>query len=130
MKKKIIQIVIFIISLLVAFIIGKFSSKRDNDKLKTELNNAINKLTEIEKKNEILIKLTEEQNNLIDYLYDENQNSKNCINSIKEINLSTEEKLNNLNSSNESISSSLNEIKEINRILKEYFNSISSVMEE
>ena len=130
MKKKIIQIVIFIISLFVAFIIGKFSSKRDNDKLKTELNNAINKLTEIEKKNEILIKLTEEQNNLIDYLHDENQNSKNCINSIKEINLSTEEKLNNLNSSNESISSSLNEIKEINRILKEYFNSISSVMEE
>ena len=51
------------------------------------------------------------------------------IESIKEINLSTKEKLNNIESSNISAMNSVNKLKENNKILREYFNSVSSITE-
>ena len=130
MKKKIIYISIFIISILLAFLFGKFSSKKDTSQLQNDLKTATDKLTNIEKRNEELIQLTEKQENIINNLEVENQNSTKNIQSIKEINLLTAEKLNKLESSAESAINSLNKLKENNQILREYYNSITSVVEE
>ena len=130
MKKKIIQIVIVIACIIISFVVGKFSSKKDNTQLRNELKNTIEKLEQSEKDKEELIKLTEEQSYLINSLETENQNSKNHINSIREINSSTGIKLNQLESSTDSISNSLNKLKENNKILKEYFNSTTLILEE
>lgn len=130
MKNKIIYISIFIISILLAFLFGKFSSKKDTSQLQNDLKTTTDKLTNIEKRNEELIQLTEKQESIINNLEVENQNSAKNIQSIKEINLSTAEKLNKLESSDESAINSLNKLKENNQILREYYNSITSVVEE
>jgi DNA repair exonuclease SbcCD ATPase subunit len=130
MKKKIIYISIFIISILLAFLFGKLSSKKDTSQLQNDLKTATDKLTDIEKRNEELIQLTEKQESIINNLEVENQNSTKNIQSIKEINSSTAEKLNKFESSAESTINSLNKLKENNQILREYYNSITSVVEE
>ena len=85
---------------------------------------------DVEKRNEELIQLNEEQKVIINELSLENQNSTKHIESIKEISSSTKEKLNNLEFSADSAMSSINKLKENNKILKEYFNSVLCVMEE
>lgn len=130
MKKKIIYISIFIISILFAFLFGKFSSKKDVSQLQNDLKTATDKLTEMEKRNEELIRLTDKQELIINNLDVENKNSAKHIELIKEINSSTKKKLNELESSSDSAMTSLNKLKENNKILKEYFNSIVSVTEE
>ena len=130
MKKKIIYISIFIISILLAFLFGKLSFKKDTSQLQNDLKTATDKLTDIEKRNKELIQLTEKQESIINNLEIENQNSAKNIQSIKEINSLTAEKLNKLESSAESAINSLNKLKENNQILREYYNSIISIMEE
>ena len=130
MKKKIIYISIFIISILLAFLFGKLSSKKDTSQLQNDLKTATDKLIDIEKRNEELTQLTEKQESIINNLEVENQNSAKNIQSIKEINSSTAEKLNKFESSAESTINSLNKLKENNQILREYYNSITSIVEE
>ena len=130
MKNKIIYICISITFIIISFFVGKFDSKKDISQLQNELMIANDKLTNVEKRNEELIQLNEEQKVTIDKLNLENQNSAKHIKSIKEINSSTKEKLNNLESSADSAMSSINKLKENNKILKEYFNSVTSIMEE
>ena len=130
MKNKIIYIYISITFIIISFFVGKFDSKKDISQLQTDLKIANDKLSDVEKRNEKLIQLNEEQKVIINELSLENQNSTKHIESIKEINSSTKEKLNNLESSVDSTMSSINKLKENNKILKEYFNSILCVMEE
>ena len=130
MKKKIIYICISITFIIISFFVGKFGSKKDISQLQNELMIANDKLTNVEKRNEELIQLNEEQKVMINELSLENQNSTKHIESIKEINSSTKEKLNNLESSVDSTMSSINKLKENNKILKEYFNSVLCVMEK
>ena len=130
MKNKIIYIYISIIFIIISFFVGKFDSKKDISQLQNDLKIANDKLSYVEKRNEKLIQLNEEQKVIINELSLENQNSTKHIESIKEINSSTKEKLNNLESSVDSAMSSINKLKENNKILKEYFNSILCVMEE
>lgn len=130
MKKKIIYICISITFIIISFFVGKFDSKKDISQLQNDLKIANDKLSNVEKRNEELIQLNEEQKVIINELSLENQNSTKHIESIKEINSSTKEKLNNLESSVDSAMSSINKLKENNKILKEYFNSILCVMEE
>ena len=130
MKKIIIYIYILIISITISFFVGKFDSKKDISQLQNELMIANDKLTNVEKRNEELIQLNEEQKVTIDKLSLENQNSAKHIKSIKEINSSTKEKLNNLESSADSTMNSINKLKENNKILREYFNFVSSITEE
>lgn len=111
------------------FLFEKFSSKKDISQLQNDLKITNDKLADIEKRNENLIQLNEEQKVIINELDLENQNSAKCIESIKEINLSTKEKLNNIESSNNSAMNSVNKLKENNKILREYFNSVSSITE-
>lgn len=129
MKHKIVYSVIFIISITIAFLFGKFHSK-NNIELENNLKIATDKLTEMEKRNEELIRLTDKQELIINNLDVENKNSTKHIELIKEINSSTKKKLNELESSSDSAMTSLNKLKENNKILKEYFNSIVSVTEE
>ena len=128
MKNKIIYISITFI--IISFFVGKFDSKKDISQLQNDLKIANDKLSDVEKRNEKLIQLNEEQKVIINELSLENQNSTKHIESIKEISSSTKEKLNNLESSADSAMSSINKLKENNKILKEYFNSILCVMEE
>lgn len=130
MKKKIIYICISITFIIISFFVGKFGSKKDISQLQNDLKIANDKLSNVEKRNEELIQLNEEQKIIINELSLENQNSTKHIESIKEINSSTKEKLNNLESSVDSTMSSINKLKENNKILKEYFNSVTSIMEE
>ena len=130
MKNKIIYIYISITFIIISFFVGKFDSKKDISQLQNDLKIANDKLSDVEKRNEKLIQLNEEQKVIINELNLENQNSTKHIESIKEINSSTKEKLNNLESSVDSTMSSINKLKENNKILKEYFNSILCVMEE
>lgn len=128
MKKKIIYISMTFI--IISFFVGKFDSKKDISQLQNDLKITNDKLSDVEKRNEKLIQLNEEQKVIINELSLENQNSTKHIESIKEISSSTKEKLNNLESSVDSATSSINKLKENNKILKEYFNSILCVMEE
>ena len=130
MKKKIIYIYISMTFIIISFFVGKFDSKKDISQLQNDLKITNDKLSDVEKRNEKLIQLNEEQKVIINELSLENQNSTKHIESIKEINSSTKEKLNNLESSVDSATSSINKLKENNKILKEYFNSILCVMEE
>ena len=130
MKKKIIYICISITFIIISFFVGKFGSKKDISQLQNDLKIANDKLSNVEKRNEELIQLNEEQKIIINELSLENQNSTKHIESIKEISSSTKEKLNNLKSSADSTMSSINKLKENNKILKEYFNSVTSIMEE
>ena len=130
MKKKIIYICISITFIIISFFVGKFGSKKDISQLQNDLKIANDKLSNVEKRNEELIQLNEEQKIIINELSLENQNSTKHIESIKEISSSTKEKLNNLKSSTDSAMSSINKLKENNKILKEYFNSVTSIMEE
>ena len=130
MKKKIIYICISITFIIISFFVGKFGSKKDISQLQNDLKIANDKLNNVEKRNEELIQLNEEQKVIINELGLENQNSTKHIESIKEINSSTKEKLNNLESSVDSTMSSINKLKENNKILKDYFNSVLCVMEE
>ena len=130
MKKKIIYICISITFIIISFFVGKFDSKKDISQLQNDLKITNDKLSNVEKRNEELIQLNEEQKIIINELSLENQNSTKHIESIKEINSSTKEKLNNLESSVDSTMSSINKLKENNKILKEYFNSVLCVMEE
>ena len=130
MKNKIIYICISITFIIISFFVGKFDSKKDISQLQNDLKITNDKLSDVEKRNEKLIQLNEEQKVIINELGLENQNSTKHIESIKEISSSTKEKLNNLESSADSAMSSINKLKENNKILKEYFNSILCVMEE
>ena len=130
MKNKIIYICISITFIIISFFVGKFDSKKDISQLQNDLKIANDKLNNVEKRNEELIQLNEEQKVIINELGLENQNSTKHIESIKEINSSTKEKLNNLESSVDSTMSSINKLKENNKILKDYFNSVLCVMEE
>lgn len=130
MKKKIIYICISMTFIIISFFVGKFDSKKDISQLQNDLKITNDKLSDVEKRNEKLIQLNEEQKVIINELGLENQNSTKHIESIKEISSSTKEKLNNLESSVDSATSSINKLKENNKILKEYFNSILCVMEE
>lgn len=130
MKKKIIYICISMTFIIISFFVGKFDSKKDISQLQNDLKITNDKLSDVEKRNEKLIQLNEEQKVIINELGLENQNSTKHIESIKEISSSTKEKLNNLESSVDSATSSINKLKENNKILKEYFNSILCIMEE
>ena len=130
MKKQIIYICISITFIIISFFVGKFGSKKDISQLQNDLKIANDKLSNVEKRNEELIQLNEEQKIIKNELSLENQNSTKHIESIKEINSSTKEKLNNLESSVDSTMSSINKLKENNKILKDYFNSVLCVMEE
>ena len=130
MKKKIIYTYISMTFIIISFFVGKFDSKKDISQLQNDLKITNDKLSDVEKRNEKLIQLNEEQKVIINELSLENQNSTKHIESIKEISSSTKEKLNNLESSVDSATSSINKLKENNKILKEYFNSILCVMEE
>lgn len=130
MKKKIIYSCVVIIALIIGIIIGKFSSKKDVTELKYELKIANDKMIEIEKQNEKFTVLIEEQEKIINSLKNENEISAKYIQSIKEVNYSTKEKLEKLDSSKNSVHDSLNKLKENNKILLEHFNSTTSIMEE
>lgn len=130
MKKKIIYICISMTFIIISFFVGKFDSKKDISQLQNDLKITNDKLSDVEKRNEKLIQLNEEQKVIINELSLENQNSTKHIESIKEISSSTKEKLNNLESSADSAMSSINKLKENNKILKDYFNSVLCVMEE
>ena len=130
MKNKIIYICISMTFIIISFFVGKFDSKKDISQLQNDLKITNDKLSDVEKRNEKLIQLNEEQKVIINKLNLENQNSAKHIKSIKEINSSTKEKLNNLESSADSTMNSINKLKENNKILREYFNFVSSITEE
>ena len=130
MKKKIIYISIFITSILLAFLFGKLSSKKDTSQLQNDLKTTTDKMNKIQERNKELTELVEKQDTIIENLETINKSSTLHMRAIKEINSSTAEKLNNLESSANSAMSSITKLRENNKILREHFNSILSVTKE
>ena len=87
-------------------------------------------MNKIQERNEELTKLVEKQDIIIENLETINESSTSHMQAIKEINLSTAEKLNDLESSANSTMSSITKLRENNKILREHFNSVLSITKE
>ena len=110
---------------IVSFLSTKIKAKVND--VTTKYSDNLHKLLE---KNNVTTDTLKNATAVLDKLNLENQNSAKHIKSIKEINSSTKEKLNNLESSADSTMNSINKLKENNKILREYFNFVSSITEE
>ena len=130
MKKKIIYIIVLLIVSVISFFLGKHAVKKTNLELQKDVKTTTDKMNEIQERNEELIKLVEKQNTIIENFETINRSSTLHIMAIKEINSSTTEKLNDLESSANSTMSSITKLRENNKILREYFNSVLSITEE
>ena len=131
-KKVIIKIIIFVLSIMVAFFLGyNFSIKNHNYfHLDEKLKNAEELIKKIEERNDELFILTENQEKIIKELKIENENQKNDLNAIKEITFSTENKIMEIDESMDRVSDKMNKIKENQKIFKEYIINISNIVKE
>ena len=130
MKKKIIYIIVLLIVGVVSFFLGKHDFKKTNLELQNDAKTTIDKMNKIQERNKELTKVVEKQNIIIENLETINESSTSHMQAIKEINSSTAEKLNNLESSANSTMSSITKLRENNKILREHFNSILSITKE
>lgn len=130
MKNKIIYIIILLIVGVVSFFLGKHNVRKTNLELQNDVKTTTDKMNKIQERNEELTKLVEKQDTIIENLETINESSTSHMQAIKEINSSTAEKLNDLESSANSAMSSIAKLRENNKILREYFNSVSSITEE
>ena len=129
MKKKIIYIIILLIVGVVSFFLGKHDARKTNLELQNNVKTTTDKMNEIQERNEELIKQVETQDFIIENLKTINESSTSHIQAIKEINSSTAEKLNDLESSANSTMSSITKLRENNKILREHFNSVLYITE-
>lgn len=127
MKNKIIYIIVLLIVGVVSFFLGV---GKTNLELQNDVKTTTDKMNKIQERNEELTKLVEKQDIIIENLETINESSASHMQAIKEINSSTAEKLNNLESSANSAMNSITKLRENNKILREHFNSVLSIMEE
>ena len=130
MKNKIIYIIVLLIVGVVSFFLGKHDGKKTNLELQNDVKTTTDKMNKIQERNEKLTKLVEKQDIIIENLEAINESSTSHMQAIKEINSSTAEKLNNLESSANSAMSSTTKLRENNKILREHFNLVLSITEE
>ena len=133
-KKILIFSIIFIVLLFVSFFIGrtlKIKSLKDSQiKLEQDLEIAISKISELEKRNNELLELNDTQKKLVEELKNENEKMKNDINSIKEIKKNTKQKLNKVSTDIDNTSNMIKTLKENQAIFRIYIENVSKITEE
>ena len=129
-KRKLIIILIsaWIVSLILVFIIGKYSF--NYDKTKNELKTVKEELIKMKEIEEKYKELSENQKEIITSLENEKENSVKYITSIKEINSETKIKLEHLEQSSDSTINLINALRESNKVLRNHFDSISTIIAE
>ena len=134
MKKKIILVLIYVISIVVAFLLGErfIMSKSYNNEgtkvLEEDLNKTKEKMSAIEQRNKELLDLNEKQNQINEELRKENELMKSDLDNIKSATNSATNSLIELNNKADDSISIINRLKENNKILKEYFESMYNVV--
>ncbi len=121
-------VLIALVLLATAFFLGRFSATKgssESTKLDEDLKILNEKVSELEKRNEELITLNEEQERLCSQLKSENKNMKKTIGNINELTISTRDKLDEMENSTTSIFDTLTLIKENQKVLKAYILSVS-----
>lgn len=133
-KRALIIFCIYMISIIIAFTIGrniKLKSWKDSQtKLEQDLNEAKSKMNDIEIRNQELLELNDRQQKINDELKEENELMKSDINSIKTLTKSTEQKLNEVNINTDNISEMIKALKENQKIFRNYIETVSQIMEE
>ena len=140
MTKKVIILVsisvvsLIVVSLIVGFFIGRnFTLKKCKEseiKLEEDLNKANSKMSDVEKRNDELLKLNNKQQKINDELKTENNAMKEDLGNIKSTAKSTKEKLNELEQSANETTSTTQKLRNNNSILREYFQSTCEIIGE
>ena len=127
--KSIVWTVLIALALLAtAFFLGRFSVTKgisESTKLDEDLKILNENVSELEKRNEELITLNEEQERLCSQLKSENEGMRKTIGNINELTVSTKGKLDEIENSASSAIDTLNLIKENQKVLKAYILSVS-----
>lgn len=132
-KTFLILLFIYLISLIFIFFVGRSSKNTSSDyiiKLENDLTDAQMLIKTIEKRNEELINLNENQEKINQELKIENEKMSDDLQNIKEITISTQDKLGELeNISNETLST-IQKLKNNNDLFREYIKNVSNVIKE
>ena len=105
----------------------KYSDDSELEKVQQELQTTIDKLNNVNARNDELLQLCDElEQNSKDIQNDYNYMKSN-VDKIKENTQSTKELLNKVDNSADTISSTISALKENNKILRDYFNSIFDI---
>ena len=134
LKKTLIVLTIYMISIIIAFTIGRnIKIKLLNEsqiKLEQDLKNIQSKINDIQNSNDELLNLNNEQQKINDELKKENLAMKSDLNSIKDLTKSTEQKLNEIETSTSNVSEMIKILKENQKIFRNYIETVSQITEE
>lgn len=133
LKKIFITLSIYIVSTIIAFVIGrnmKINTYSDTSKIEFDLQNAETKLTEVNKRNVELEELVTSLKRTNAELLKENESMKSDLNNIKESTEHTLYKLSKLDNSVQDSSSVIKNLKENQKLFREYIQSVSDVTKE
>lgn len=134
LKKALIILTIYMISLIIVFAIGrnsKFKSlEKSQIKLEEDLKEVLSNMSDMEKRNDELLKSNDLLEKLNDELKTENEGMKSDINSIKNVTKSTEQKLDEMETGMNNMSDIVKIAKENQRIFRYYIETVSQITEE
>lgn len=134
LKKSLIILTIYMISLIIVFAIGrnsKFKSlEKSQIKLEEDLKKVLSNMSDMEKRNDELLKSNDLLEKLNNELKTENEGMKSDINSIKNVTKSTEQKLDEMETSMNNMSDIVKIAKENQRIFRYYIETVSQITEE
>lgn len=134
LKKILIVLTIYMISITIAFIIGrniKIKSLNESQiKLEQDLKDMQSKINDIQNRNDELLNLNNEQQKINDELKKENLAMKSDLNSIKDLTKSTERKLNEIETNTSNVSEMIKILKENQKIFRNYIETVSQITEE
>ena len=132
--KIIILIAFYIISLIDVFLLSKniTINKYKDSKIKIEedLNKANSKISDIEQRNDELLKFNDKQQKINNELKAENDAMKKDLEKIKSTAQSTKEKLDEVENSTDKTISIIQKLRNNNSILREYFQSTCEIIGE
>ena len=132
--KNIIFISIYVVSIIVAFFLGKNITmekcKNSEIKLEEDLNKVTSEMSDVEKRNNELLELNDRQQKINDELKTENNAMKEDLGNIKSTAKSTKEKLNELERSANETTSTIQKLRNNNDILRGYFQSTCEIIGE
>ena len=108
----------------------KINTFNDTSKIEIDLQNATEKLTEVNKKYDELIALNDNIKHVNAELLKENESMKSDLNNIKEVTDYTMYKLTKIDNSTQDSSTIIKNLKENQKLFREYIQSVSDTIKE
>lgn len=133
LKKILITLGIYIVSTVIAFVIGrnmKINTFSDTSKIEIDLQNATEKLEKVNKKYDELVALNDNIKHVNAELLKENESMKSDLNNIKETTDYTMYKLTKIDNSTQDSSTIIKNLKENQKLFREYIQSVSDTIKE